>query len=724
MRLISAFLLFPPLCVSAGEDRLSELLKEFETYSGGRLVFVEKELPRGRYHDRMTVLSEARKLKAAQILSKEVRKYPRGFFGGIGLRAVGIFDACISNTGDGFRPYDRQLKGYRYYGIWNGKSAVAGAYYTDRQLPLTFHHEVFHHVDATRLGETDHGTYSSADDRRFKEALSREKPYPSPEITKADIQALKAKREGYVLETAVSRYATKHPGEDQAETARHFMTTLADSLVQAVESPELEGSQRILHVMKELEAAVPDGPGVDWFVDLALGRSPGPGPAPLVDRMLAIGKADYGQAYHRVARGVLREAESTLKKQEPPDAEKLVRAAAALTHEILKKRIQPTTNDQKFTVWGHEDENEINWTLRRDVLDFASDASRLKQIADGIGGRAEAVSAALLKNLRLLARYFVFIDSNWTVTPGTQKVFESARNSIATSLPAQQAALSSVIKGTRLRDLAVLIRPDGDPSALEQGVRFMRGQLDLLKNPYLKNVDEEIADEAARAAIRKVQPACVAFGNASGVNLNTDGLILTAAHVVERKGQRRLITFPDGRVLPGICTAIDGKLDLALVKLIKSPPVPYAPVAPVSPKAGIWVACIGQPGTKTPKGRPTGYEPFHVSTGRIRGFLRNPLGRQKLGRTKHDAWTYWGHSGSPLFNKKGQIVAMHNSWDSRTAMRHAVPHQAIVHFLKKAKARFHTIGEANGLRPERTVHCRLIRGKNAGEKPMFREETP
>jgi len=690
MRLMSAFLLFAPLCVSAGEDRLAELRRDFETYSGGRLVFTEKDLPKGRYHDRMTELPDARKLKAAQVLSQEVRKYPRGFFGKIGLEAIGIFEACISNTGDGFRPYDRQLKGYRYYGIWNGKNAVAGAYYTDGQLPLTFHHEVFHHVDATWLGETDHDAHSSADDLRFKEALSGKKRYPAPKIATADLGALKARREGYVLETAVSRYATKHPGEDQAETARHFMTTLADSLVQAVERPELAGSQRILHVMNELEMAVPNGPGVDWFVDLALGRSPQPVPAPLVDRMLAIGKSDYGQAYPRVAREVLREAASVMKKKDRPDAQKLVRAAAALTHGILNKRIQPTTDDQKFTIWGHEDENAINWTLRRDVLDFASDALRLRQIADALESEAEVVSRTQLKNLRLLARYFVFIDTNWTVTPGTQKVFESARNSIATSLPAQQAALSNVIKETRLRDLAILIQPDGDPSALQRRVGFLRGQLKLFKNPYLKKVDEEIEDEAARAAIRKVQPACVAFGNASGVNLNADGLILTAAHVVKEKGQRRLVTFPDGQVYPGICTAIDGKLDLALVKLIKSLPVPYAPVAPAAPESGTWVACIGQPGTKTPRGEPTGYEPFHVSTGQIRGFLGNPLGSQKLGRTKHDAWTYWGHSGSPLFNKQGQIVALHNSWDSTTAMRHAVTHEAIVHFLKKAKARFNT----------------------------------
>jgi Trypsin-like peptidase domain len=59
----------------------------------------------------------------------------------------------------------------------------------------------------------------------------------------------------------------------------------------------------------------------------------------------------------------------------------------------------------------------------------------------------------------------------------------------------------------------------------------------------------------------------------------------------------------------------------------------------------------------------------------------DPLGDQSLGRLSHDAWTYWGHSGSPLLDENGQIVAMHNSWDSNTSMRHAVPYEAIAHFL-------------------------------------------
>ena len=59
-----------------------------------------------------------------------------------------------------------------------------------------------------------------------------------------------------------------------------------------------------------------------------------------------------------------------------------------------------------------------------------------------------------------------------------------------------------------------------------------------------------------------------------------------------------------------------------------------------------------------------------------------------LGGVKHDAWTYWGHSGCPLFNSRGHVVALHNSWDSETAMRHGVTYEAIVYFLKKTNIDF------------------------------------
>jgi S1-C subfamily serine protease len=209
------------------------------------------------------------------------------------------------------------------------------------------------------------------------------------------------------------------------------------------------------------------------------------------------------------------------------------------------------------------------------------------------------------------------------------------------------------------------------------------GQTDDRRNPYLKNVDAEIADPVVRAAIRRVQPACVRLGGGSGVNVAAEGRVLTAGHVAGRLKARLTVEFPDGQRFEGECTALEKRLDLALIDLSAGEQLPLAPLAKAPPDEGTRVVCIGQPGSRTPEGEPTRYLPFHVSTGEIRGFLDGRLGNQALGRTKHDAWTYWGHSGSPLFNERGEIVAMHNSWDSKTSMRHAVTFEAIEHFLKQ-----------------------------------------
>ena len=261
------------------KESVAQYQKGFAEYSGCRLVFAVKDLPEGVYHDVMPSLDEHSRLRAARIAVREIRKLPPRYLGRMGLQAVGIFAACVSKQGDGFRPYDEELKGYRYFGIYNGKNALAAAYYTDAQLPLTLHHEIFHHVDATRRGETKH-TANFVRDARFQAALSGEEPYRAVRIAVADLTALKKLAKGYVLERAVSKYAEKSVGEDKAETARYFLTTLPDALVQIATRAELEGSQRLLHVLSKYQQAIPDGPGVDWFVSVALGRAAPKSPEP------------------------------------------------------------------------------------------------------------------------------------------------------------------------------------------------------------------------------------------------------------------------------------------------------------------------------------------------------------------------------------------------------------------------------------------------------------
>ncbi len=592
---------------------LEQLTEAFAARTGTRLVFAAAELPAGGWYDRMPELASTRRVAAAKILLAEAAKYPPGWLGALGLHQVGVFDALVSNTGDGFRPHDRAQQGYLFYGMWNGKDAVVAAYYGDGQLPLTFHHEVYHHIDAAEGCAIGRAAFTG-DDARFAGAVAGTHRYPALALTTADREALAAQA-GDPLVDAVSAYAVKSPGEDQAETARWLMANLTTGLWQAAMRPELAGSQRILHVLAQYQAAgtvAAPGPDPAWLVAIALGRGPGRGP------------------------GATRFA-----------------AAVEAAYQALSARIAPD-GEPRFVVWYQQDADGGNRALRADLARFGAAAEQLAAHAGASAATPIARANAGARLRGLLARYHRYIAGQWSISAATERGFAAARARIDLALPARRTAP------------AAATAPVAPPT-----------------NRYLGKVDAEIADPAWRAAIRAVQPATVKLGGGSGVNLAPAGLVLTAAHVVDTVGARVIVRFPDGSSYQGVCTFLDADLDLALVALAGAAELPWARMAAAAPKPGADVAIVGQPGTRTPDGAATGYQPWHVSTGTIRGFRAGArTGGQHLGRAKHDAWTYWGHSGSALFDRTGAIVALHNSWDATTAMRHAVTWEAIVEFLR------------------------------------------
>lgn len=669
---------------------VDSLATDFERYSGAKLVFTREALPPGTYHDILLPLAEERRLNAATIALREIQKYPPRFLERIGLEAIGVFEACASREGDGFRPYDKALGGYRYFGIWNGASGVAAAYYTDEQLPLTIHHEVFHHVDGTR-GTFDPAKHFAGDDAAFTAALAGTHCYPPLVLTALDREALRKASRNQTLEAAVSDYASKNPGEDQAETARYLLSHLPDALLQAAERPELPGSQRILHVLGEYAAAVDGGPAPAWFIDIALGRAstastPGESQArelaALAEQLRADCRgepspADLDATQRRIRDSLDRVARLDARLIGPSSKIPWVTLAAEATEGLMRHRTQPTSAQKLFVIHGTEDASGVNWTLRADLAAFGNDATRLAVIARADESKHADVLRACLANLGHLGRYYRWMTGRWHVTDGTRAAFEETRRKIVEAMPKQYASLAAQLRHVSLTDLEPHLSTKNLAAAASSPAKPP-------ENPFLVKVDAAIGTPRRRAAIRAVQPACVRIGQGSGVCVAANGMILTAAHVAGQLGNSLRCQFPDGREFFGPCVVINHHLDLALVDLHANG-LPTAPVAGTAPAVRSWVCCIGQPGQTTPSGEPTDYEAWHVSTGAIRGFLPDPLGPQALGRAKHDAWTYWGHSGSPLFNERGEIVAMHNSWDSTTAMRHAVPHEAIVWFLQEAK---------------------------------------
>ncbi|MGB7343591.1 MAG: hypothetical protein WBD20_05230 [Pirellulaceae bacterium] len=422
----------------SADPSLTDLLSQFQDYSGAELVFYRKDLPAGKYHDVLKPLDESRKNRAAVICIEEAKRFPQQYFAEVGLKKIGVFAACASKTTtDPSRQFDEQLGGYRYFGVYNGSDAIATSFYSEGQLALTFHHEIFHHVDSTVDGNTASWQLSS-DDAFYQAAISQRKPYVAPPITAEDLAMLRKKCIGYTLKDAVSQYAAKNAREDQAETARHIMSMLPNSLVQAIEQPELAGSQRILHVMKEYERSVIDGPNFDWFVDVALGRATSgtkfKTAQELLDHLAELGdhvddgvlSADPNLARVALSQVVRVDPQSI----SPEQSDRLVSVASKLTASIIRERIRPDQNHFRFDIWGQEDSAGVNHTLRHDVIQFGRDIERLRWIAAIHHHPSSSVTSPAdtsLDNLRLLAKYYVFIDTHFELTSGTKQAFESAR---------------------------------------------------------------------------------------------------------------------------------------------------------------------------------------------------------------------------------------------------------------------------------------------------------
>ncbi|MCC6620191.1 MAG: trypsin-like peptidase domain-containing protein [Deltaproteobacteria bacterium] len=627
----------PPSPSSIGP---SEAELAFEALTGAELVWSRDALPDDVLFDRTPELPAARRAEAARILLDEAAKYPPRYFARMGLTRIGVFAACVSDTGDGFRPYDDDLGGYRYFGQWapgEGRGALIAAFYSAGQLPQTFHHEVFHHVDATVAGKVDYTTHFKGDDARFAAALEGKRRYKAPALAADIVKSLSEVAGRQRLAGDNGDYAKKSAGEDQAEAARWFMTYLPEALVQVVRTPELAGSQRLLHLLSQYAGATRIGTAadVDWFVGRALGL---PAVATQVDPAPA---EDTGPEATR--RWLEDQAARARAGRPTASADRIARLTVALTRD----RIRPEAGDTRFTVWTPARyQGGPNTQLQADVRAIGADAARLSAWAAAPAAARRTLAGAQDELERLLVGYRDFVEARWGLSGTTAAAFEGAL---------------SEARGARLAGATTI---------------------KSLDNPHLAKVDAAIADPAWRALIRGVQPAAVKVGNGSGVNLARDGLVLTNAHVAENVGDVLTVTFPDGARFRGETIASDHHADLALVRLVGAPKnLPLAPVARRAPVVGDDLVAIGQPGRLTPSGEPTGYQGWHVSLGAVRGFRDDLCGDQSLGRLKHSAWTYWGHSGSPLFDRRGAIAGLHNSWDSKTAMRHGVPHEVIVRFL-------------------------------------------
>jgi len=165
----------------------------------------------------------------------------------------------------------------------------------------------------------------------------------------------------------------------------------------------------------------------------------------------------------------------------------------------------------------------------------------------------------------------------------------------------------------------------------------------------LKKIENQI-----QAVVKKVRPATVALtstrsgASGSGVIINKDGLILTAAHVVQGNEEMSII-FPNGKAFIAKVLGSNRTKDVAMLQLVKKKNWPFAEIGDSDAlKIGGYVIAMGHAG---------GYDtrrPAPVRFGRL-------LSKNKKGFITSDSVLIGGDSGGPLFDMNGKVVGINSS---------------------------------------------------------------
>ncbi|MDB6079840.1 MAG: hypothetical protein JWO82_3587 [Akkermansiaceae bacterium] len=156
------------------------------------------------------------------------------------------------------------------------------------------------------------------------------------------------------------------------------------------------------------------------------------------------------------------------------------------------------------------------------------------------------------------------------------------------------------------------------------------------------------------AVVDKALPATVALisvetgSSGSGVITNADGLILTAAHVVEGNEQVEVV-FPNGKQTKAKVLGANLSKDIALAQIIEPGPWPFVEMGQSKPlKAGDWVVAMGHS---------AGYDPARTPPVRFGRVVSDGPGNFLT----TDCSLIGGDSGGPLFGIDGKVVAVNSS---------------------------------------------------------------
>lgn len=191
-------------------------------------------------------------------------------------------------------------------------------------------------------------------------------------------------------------------------------------------------------------------------------------------------------------------------------------------------------------------------------------------------------------------------------------------------------------------------------SAAHAQLPISRATQATLESRFPRNADDlRRIEKQVKQVVEQALPATVAVfvghSAGSGVVINPEGLVLTAAHVVGRAGRRVRVVLPDGRNLAGRSLGANHDIDAGLIQITDPPEdLPHVPMAKKRRLLpGEWVVTTGQPG----------------------GLIDDRTPPIRLGRVLFseddvvctDCTLVGGDSGGPLISMRGEVVGIHSS---------------------------------------------------------------
>ncbi|MEC9111107.1 MAG: PDZ domain-containing protein [Verrucomicrobiota bacterium] len=174
-------------------------------------------------------------------------------------------------------------------------------------------------------------------------------------------------------------------------------------------------------------------------------------------------------------------------------------------------------------------------------------------------------------------------------------------------------------------------------------------------------------ERKVKKVVSELMPTVVAVvGNdqpatGSGVIINEDGLIMTAAHVTEAAGKKLTIIFPDGRSVKGESLGANRTRDAGLARITEEGKWPFAKIGDSKKaKLGEWLIAMGHPGGYDLNRSPP------IRLGRL-------ISSGSMGMLRTDCTLVGGDSGGPLFNLEGEVIGIHSSIGGSLAENRHVP---------------------------------------------------